>query len=111
MPGRGSSVKFDVRNRDFAAKRVANGRSHPAAIAIDVHKGRHEEGEQNDAQRDPASTMSAVTCGAASAHHVEHPGPARLVEEMNHDGDEELKPFGECWCGCIRRAAAGTTNR
>src|ERR1700751_5483158 len=33
-------------------------------------------------------TSFAVTCGAASMHHVEHPGPAGLVEEMKDDVEQ-----------------------
>src|SRR5262252_3298828 len=54
------------------------------------------EGEVWRARLQPAlllSTYTAVMSGPASAHHVEHPGPAGLVKEMDHDGKKELKAF------------------
>src|SRR5271165_1018181 len=49
--------------------------------------------------KEPIAKTAAVSPGLASAHHVKHPGPASLVEEMEHDGDEELQSLSDASAG------------
>src|SRR5579862_3758427 len=41
-------------------------------------------------------TSSAAKYGAASVHHVEHAGPARLVKEVNDDINQPAQAVSDC---------------
>ena len=46
-------LEFNIRDGGLTTERVANRRSYPVAVAVDVHKRGQKQGEQNNAQRNP----------------------------------------------------------